>query len=95
MVKIMHINTRKAQLEPHKVFSSAMDVAVHIGLTRGQKIATLKRWRSILNGQTCHNVIKPSPVMQPLAGKVKLAEIVVALKCLERRGPSAVSPQPG
>jgi hypothetical protein len=44
MTEIMNINTKKATSDPESIFSSPEEVTNHVGLTRGQKIATLKKW---------------------------------------------------
>jgi hypothetical protein len=44
MSEIVNINTEKARLEPDTVFASPLDIVAETGLTRGQKIAALKRW---------------------------------------------------
>ncbi len=44
MSTIMHIDTTKATSDPEGVFGHPAELAHHIGLTRGQKIAALERW---------------------------------------------------
>lgn len=44
MTEIMRINPDKARLDPETVFARPADIEKHVGLTRGQKLATLKRW---------------------------------------------------
>lgn len=44
MSTIMHIDTSKATSDPEAVFGHPAELAHHIGLTRGQKIAALERW---------------------------------------------------
>lgn len=44
MSLIIAINTKKATIDPESVFAHPSEVAEHIALTRGQKIATLERW---------------------------------------------------
>ena len=44
MAEIMHINMHNATTDPEAVFGSPAEVVGHVGLTRGQKIATLERW---------------------------------------------------
>lgn len=44
MGTIMHIDTSKATSDPEAVFGHPAELAHHIGLTRGQKIAALERW---------------------------------------------------
>ena len=44
MSEIMRIDTVKATTDPESIFQAPAEVAEHVGLTRGQKIATLERW---------------------------------------------------
>jgi hypothetical protein len=44
MTEIMKIDMQKATTDPEAVFESPAEVGEQIGLTRGQKIATLERW---------------------------------------------------
>lgn len=46
MSEIMRINPDKARLDPETVFARPADVDKHVGLTRGQKLATLRRWEA-------------------------------------------------
>jgi hypothetical protein len=44
MSEIMRIEPEKARQDPEAVFNRPADIENEVGLTRGQKIATLKRW---------------------------------------------------
>jgi hypothetical protein len=44
MSEIMRIVPDKARQNPEAVFARPVDIEKHVGLTRGQKLATLKRW---------------------------------------------------
>jgi hypothetical protein len=44
MAEIMRIVPDKARQDPEAVFASPADIEKHVGLTRGQKLATLRRW---------------------------------------------------
>jgi hypothetical protein len=46
MSEIMRINPDKARLDPETVFAKPADIEKHVGLTRGQKLATLRRWEA-------------------------------------------------
>lgn len=46
MSEIMRINPDKARLDPETVFARPADIEKHVGLTRGQKLATLRRWET-------------------------------------------------
>ena len=46
MSEIMRIVPDKARQDPETVFSRPADIEKHVGLTRGQKLATLKRWEA-------------------------------------------------
>jgi len=46
MSEIMRINPDKARLDPETVFARPADIEKHVGLTRGQKLATLRRWEA-------------------------------------------------
>ena len=45
MSEIMRIEPEKARQDPEAVFDRPADIEGEVGLTRGQKIATLKRWQ--------------------------------------------------
>jgi|LNFM01.1.fsa_nt_gb hypothetical protein len=44
MSEIMRIEPERARQDPEAVFDRPADIGKEVGLTRGQKIATLKRW---------------------------------------------------
>jgi hypothetical protein len=46
MSEIMRINPDKAKQDPEAVFARPTDIEKHVGLTRGQKLATLRRWEA-------------------------------------------------
>jgi hypothetical protein len=46
MSEIMRINPDKARQDPETVFARPVDIEKHVGLTRGQKLATLRRWEA-------------------------------------------------
>ncbi len=46
MSEIMRINPDKARQDPETVFDRPADIEKHVGLTRGQKLATLRRWEA-------------------------------------------------
>ena len=48
MPTLLHLNTEKARLEPDAHFARPLDIVEAAGLTRGQKIAALKRWEQTL-----------------------------------------------
>ena len=48
MTVTMNLNTEQARMLPQTVFSSPLDIVTQEGLTRGQKIATLERWKQTL-----------------------------------------------
>lgn len=48
MGTIMRIDSTKAANDPEAVFGDPSELAHHIGLTRGQKIAALERWIAAL-----------------------------------------------
>jgi hypothetical protein len=45
---ISSISQEKARFDPESVFDHPYDLVHEKGLTRGQKLATLARWRAIL-----------------------------------------------
>jgi hypothetical protein len=45
---ISSISQEKARFDPESVFDHPVDIVNEKGLTRGQKLATLTRWRGIL-----------------------------------------------
>ncbi len=46
MSEIMRIAPERARQDPEAVFKRPADIEKEVGLTRGQKIATLKRWEA-------------------------------------------------
>ena len=44
MTEIMNIDIQKATTDPEAIFELPSEVVEHVGLTRGQKIATLEKW---------------------------------------------------
>ena len=48
MSEISNISVERSRLEPETVFKHPRDLVAEMGLTRGQKIATLARWRQHL-----------------------------------------------
>ena len=46
MSEIMRIQPDKARQDPETVFDRPADIEKEVGLTRGQKLATLKRWEA-------------------------------------------------
>ena len=48
MAEISNISLEKARFEPEAVFSPPQDIVSEAGLTRGQKLAALSRWRQTL-----------------------------------------------
>lgn len=65
MAEILHINTDKARLAPETVFARPLDVVAEVGLTRGQKISALERWRNSL----LDRIRSTEEGMQPPAGQ--------------------------
>ena len=45
---VVKLNANQARLDPEAVFSDPSQVIAASGLTRGQKIATLDRWKQML-----------------------------------------------
>jgi hypothetical protein len=45
MAEIARLNTEVAKANPERVFSSPLNIVDELMLTRGEKIATLERWR--------------------------------------------------
>ena len=65
MGEIMKLNTEKARLEPDCVFSRPLDIVCEAGLTRGQKIAALRRWDQALQDR----IRATGEGMTPAAGR--------------------------
>jgi hypothetical protein len=56
MSVILQINVKAARFNPEIEFKSPHDLSTSLGLTRGQKIATLDRWRqSVLRRMSATN----------------------------------------
>jgi hypothetical protein len=85
MVQIVNLNTEKARLEPDTVFSSPLDIVAEQGLTRGQKIAALKRWEQTLQDRLRATSEGMSPPAGQTANEAAIIErIFKALEFLER-----------
>jgi hypothetical protein len=83
MTMIMSLNTEEARMLPEAVFSRPLDVISEGGLTRGQKIATLERWRQTL----LDRIAATGEGMTPPAGQsaqeaARVEEIGEALRIL-------------
>ena len=83
MTLIMNLNVEEARMLPEAVFTRPLDVVSEGGLTRGQKIATLKRWKQTL----LDRIAATAEGMAPPAGQTAEAaatveEIGEALKTL-------------
>ena len=83
MGEVMSLNVEKARTEPETVFSSPLNIVCEPGLTRGQKIATLERWKQLLEDK----LRATGEGMAPPAGQTAeeaetLADITKALQFL-------------
>jgi hypothetical protein len=54
MGTIMRINTELARLNPERVFARPAHILAEIALTRGQKIASLRRWEERVEERLAH-----------------------------------------
>lgn len=95
MAKIMHIDTEQARFNPSAVFDSPAAVVDAIGLTRGQKIATLQRWEQDLREQQAATT-DGMPTHGTTSHNLELLdEIVAALARLKQEGePDKSEPPP-
>ena len=46
MSEVGHLNTEAAKMDPARFFAAPMDLVDEIMLSRGEKMATLERWRA-------------------------------------------------
>jgi hypothetical protein len=46
MSEIGHLRTEAAKLTPEEYFTRPLDIVEEVMLTRGEKLATLERWRN-------------------------------------------------
>jgi hypothetical protein len=54
MGTILRINSELARKNPEQVYTRPADIIGEIGLTRGQKIAALKRWEGRVQARLGH-----------------------------------------
>jgi hypothetical protein len=54
MGTILRINSELARKKPEEVYTRPADIIGEIGLTRGQKIAALKRWEGRVQARIGH-----------------------------------------
>jgi hypothetical protein len=93
MAELVNLNVEKARLEPDAVFARPLDIVAEGGLTRGQKIASLKRWKQALQDRmraTSEGMAPPPGQTAKEAATVE--EIGKALEFLE--DPAVVEPLP-
>lgn len=48
MVEISNINTKRALDDPEAEFASPVEIVTKVGLTRGQKISSLQKWKFLV-----------------------------------------------
>lgn len=65
MTQIMSLNIEKARMLPEAIFSRPLDIVSEGGFTRGQKIATLGRWKQTL----LDRIAATGEGMTPLSGQ--------------------------
>ncbi len=82
MSEIMNLNSENARLVPHTVFPYPIDIVREIGLTRGQKIAALGRWRHHLENPSEGDPTRTQPTPPLPDTAVTLEGIRLALKLL-------------
>lgn len=51
MTEILHINMDRATNDPETEFVLPEDIVNHIGMTRGQQIASLEKWAFTVQGR--------------------------------------------
>ena len=94
MTTILNLNTKQAREAPDTVFARPLDVVSQLGLTRGQKIAALERWRETLEDQlraTDEGMVPPAGQTAREAATVE--EIGTALRLvLDRREQNEAAP---
>lgn len=87
MGEIVKLDTEKARLGPERVFARPRDMVGTRGLTRGQKIAALERWRESLKDRlaaTGEGMAPPAGDTADEAATVE--EIAVAIEELSQDG---------
>lgn len=86
MSTIMSLDRERVRLEPASVFSMPMEVVDEIGLTRGEKLATLQRWADGLHSQLrATSEGMPSPPGMSARDVALLDEIAMAQKVLNEQ----------
>ena len=84
MVEVARINPERARLEPESEFAHPIDVVSAPTLTRGQKIAILKRWEHTLLDRlkaTDEGMAPPAGVTAKEAATIE--EIARALRLIQ------------
>ncbi len=89
MGEVVNLNVEKARLEPDAVFARPLDIVAEPGLTRGQKIATLKRWnQTLLDRMRATSEGMAPPPGQTAQEAATVEEIAKALEFLEDPAPT-------
>ena len=92
MSQIMKIEIDKATSDPDSVFETPTEVAEHIGLTRGQKIATLERWAFAIRARV--DAVSEGMTSYPDGTYVRdtefLREIEMKIEELRNPGPDTI-----
>ena len=76
MSEIMRLSTQEARTDPEATFTSPTEMVEHIGLTRGEKIAALKRWASTVR----QRLDAVNEGMEPGAGEAYVEDCVLFRK---------------
>ena len=74
MTLIMNLNIEEARMLPEAVFSRPLDIVAEGGFTRGQKIATLERWKQMLLDRIAATGEGMAPVARQTANEAALVE---------------------
>lgn len=78
MSEVGHLNTG-AKIDPARFFAAPMDLVDEIMLTRGEKMATLERWRT----NVLHELAAANEGMETHGASGKLVRVLDEIKVAE------------
>jgi hypothetical protein len=76
MSEVGHLNTEAAKMDPARFFAAPMDLVDEIMLSRGEKMATLERWRA----KALHELAAANEGMATHGASGKLVRVLDEIK---------------
>ena len=92
MSEIFHIDRAAAKSGPEAVFALPCEIGTEIGLTRGEKLATLRRWATAVHTRLAASSEGMATNGTSATDLKLLDEITATIRALETGEPSEVEP---